>query len=409
MKLLVISSAFPPMGCGEASNTYFLCRNLVANDLDIHLLTTDRDGMPEIPGVTIHGIMRKWSWSELRRLLRFVIELSPDTILLMYLGGIYNYHPMVTFLPTFVKRVLPQTRFVTRFENVLSGWNPRTAGVRARIVRKVLAKRLGADRVDYVNGTLTSDSTSIVVLCDYHRELLQQRRKLREGKVTVIPPAANVRVVSDEDGQLRSEGRKRWRFRDDHFVIGYMGYVYPNKGVDTLLRSFSLLVKRQKNARLLIAGGRIEVELPGHATYYDDMLQLARDLDLDDHIEWTGSFSPDSEDVPMLIHAADVWALPLDNGVHLNNSSFATLAGYGMPIIVTRGSAPEAPFVHGDNVFLCQPKSPTALANALETVLSDSALICQLRRGVRRLSDEWFSWPRVLDRTKDVLQGTQRE
>ena len=35
----------------------------------------------------------------------------------MYIGWIYDSHPMVTFAPTVARKLLPSVPFVTRFEN----------------------------------------------------------------------------------------------------------------------------------------------------------------------------------------------------------------------------------------------------------------------------------------------------
>ena len=59
-------------------------------------------------GVTVHPIMQSWSWREAPRFARFVKRCAPDAVLLMYLGGMYKYHPMITFAPTLVKRQLPR-------------------------------------------------------------------------------------------------------------------------------------------------------------------------------------------------------------------------------------------------------------------------------------------------------------
>ena len=38
-------------------------------------------------------------------------------------------------------------------------------------------------------------------------------------------------------------------------MLTYFGYLYPSKGLETLLRAFQLVRSRGRNARLVIAGG----------------------------------------------------------------------------------------------------------------------------------------------------------
>jgi polysaccharide biosynthesis protein PslF len=101
--------------------------------------------------------------------------------------------------------------------------------------------------------------------------------------------------------------------------------------------------------------------------------------------------------------------LPFRQGVHLNNSSFASVAAHAVPIITTRGEFTEEQFSHGENVFLCPPDSSSALAAAVDAVMNDLQLRERLRAGVERLAREWFSWDRVIDRTIDAcgLRGME--
>jgi glycosyltransferase involved in cell wall biosynthesis len=55
--------------------------------------------------------------------------------------------------------------------------------------------------------------------------------------------------------------------------------------------------------------------------------------------------------------------------------------------------------VHGENVFLCPPESPSSLATAIETVMTNQQLRERLRVGIAELAQEWFSWDRLVDRT----------
>ena len=63
------------------------------------------------------AVMPHWGWSALPRFAASLRHIAPDAILLMYIGWIYDSHPMVTFAPTVARKLLPSVPFVTRFEN----------------------------------------------------------------------------------------------------------------------------------------------------------------------------------------------------------------------------------------------------------------------------------------------------
>jgi len=83
----------------------------------------------------------------------------------------------------------------------------------------------------------------------------------------------------------------------------------------------------------------------------------------------------------------------------LNNSSFASATAHGLPIITTQSKMLEQPFIHEENVLLCPPKSPEAMANAIIRVIDNPELREHLRVGSLTLSQEWFSWEKAIDRT----------
>ena len=70
-----------------------------------------------------------------------------------------------------------------------------------------------------------------------------------------------------------------------------------------------------------------------------------------------------------------------------------------------RGSRLEAAFVDRENILLCPPKDPELMAAAIEALLDDPALRERLSEGSRRLAEEWFSWPRAIDRIMETVTG----
>jgi hypothetical protein len=124
MRLLVISAAFPPFRAGESDHALHLCRRLADRGLDVHLLTTKRSVHTAHLAFKVYPLMRDWSWLDLPRLLNFLKSCSPDAVLLMYIGWIYNDHPMITFAPTISRALLPGVRFVTQFENAIGTSEP---------------------------------------------------------------------------------------------------------------------------------------------------------------------------------------------------------------------------------------------------------------------------------------------
>lgn len=403
-KILVISAAYPPMHAGEATNTYHLCRQMAARQLEVHVLTSaDNVGTNEA-GIHVHAIMRSWDWSALVSVRSFLKECAPDAVLLMYIGLMYQFHPMVTFVPTLSKRLFPHVPFVTRYESAFVGSDPSKSGLASRAFRKLMVRWAGRNNVAYSSGTLLRDSDAVIALCERHRSMLVEEWAPVKNKIQLIPPPPNLFIASNQGGIARTRGRKLLGLTHDEFVVTFFGYLYPIKGIDTLLRAFAAVSAQRPEARLLFIGGKVGLDVEGGASYFEEMQALARELKIDSRTTWTGAFKSEEEDASLYLHASDVCVLPFLEGVQLNNSSFASMVAHGLPIIVTRGPMMDSAFIDGENVLTFLPKDPQGLGNILLQVMTRPDLRERLRIGAAKLADEWFSWDSAMVRTLAILR-----
>jgi glycosyltransferase involved in cell wall biosynthesis len=204
-------------------------------------------------------------------------------------------------------------------------------------------------------------------------------------------------------------GRAFLGVRDDEFVILYYGYIYPGKGIETLLQAMHGLAQDHAASRLVIAGEILEhafsdTDRPGNTTYKNELHDLARRLGISGQIIWTGPLAPDGDDGSLCMWAADLCVLPFDRGIQLNNSTFAAAASHGLPILTTRGTFLESAFIHGENVWLCPPRDPEAMASALRLLIEEPGRRTALSKGAFALSAEQFSWDRAADRIIALIE-----
>ena len=401
MKVLVISAAFPPVRGGESDQTLHLSTRLAKHGLEIHVLTAkDNDVAADLP-FRVHPIMQDWSWSELPRLVHFLRRCSPDAVFLMYSAWMYNDHPMITFAPTISKFLLPRSPFVTQF-GIPDGSHPESRFVR-RAIRKGMALAAGKENVDYNLGTLLRDSDRIIVLGESHAETLSRHLPAAKKNMMLIPPPPPLHMAAPHNGRNRKLGREMLGLSDEDFVLAYFGVVYRGKGIETLLRAFQIVAAQRRHLRLVIIGGQASVQ-DGHV-YFEDLCELAQQLEIEGKVT-AREYEWDSFDGSLYLHAADVCVLPFDQGVTLNRSSFGGAAAHGLPIITTRGSTLESPFVDGKNVLLCEPKNPASLAAAIESAVCSAELRQRLSEGALEMAREWFSWDRAIEQTVEALKGS---
>lgn len=401
MRVLVISAAFPPMRAAEADHTLHLCQHLVDRGLEVHLLTTKGSMTTGSFPFKVYPIMRNWSWRDGPRFAKFLKHCSPDAVLLFYIRWVYNDHRMITFAPTICKTFLPGIPFVTEFSNPI-GIPPRPSSLLARLLHKGIMQWAGPE-VDPTCGTLLRDSDRVVVFSESHRAFLSKCYPPVASKSVLIPPPPLMYICPENGGAPRQRGRELIGLGANDFLIAYFGYIYPNKGVETLLRAFQIVSSERSNIWLILVGGIIALEFPNRPSYAQEMYELPKQLGIDDKVTWTGEYAWDSDEASMYLRAADICVLPFDTGVQLNNSSFSSAAAHGLPIITTQGAILEQPFIHQENVFLCPPKSPEAIASAITTLMDNLDLRQHLRTSVLKLAQEWLSWESAIKRTIEAL------
>lgn len=406
MKILFVTAAYPPMKAGEADHAYHLCMELAKRGLDVHVLTTESNTWKQEVPFAVYPIMRDWSWKDLPRFVRFVKRCAPSHIFLYYIGWVYNFHPMVTFVATICRAVLSPHRFVTMLAYPIGCDNDKFSVV-TRVVRRAVERWASPHGADYAFGTLLRDSDGVIVMSGQHGRMLVERYAPVEKKMVLIPPPPLLTMAHGVTEEQRQATRSHLGFSQEHVVFVYFGYIYPPKGVETLLHAFHIVSKERAYARLLLVGGVVAHEYPERPRFAEEMRALPKQLGFDHQVVWSGQFETESDQASRYINAADVCVFSHDSGAYLNNSSLAAVAAHGLPIVATRPAYVESAFADGENLLFCEPKSPESMAAAMRRILEDSELRDRVARGAVRLASDWFSWEKATIRIIETMDGAR--
>ncbi len=190
-----------------------------------------------------------------------------------------------------------------------------------------------------------------------YRQVAISRGRMPEDRVVVVrsgPSRARFATVRPVDDALR-RGKK--------FLVAYLGVMAPQDGVDHLLRAAHVIVH---------AHGRKDVAftLIGAGDSFDELRALSRELELDDHVEFTGRI-PD-EDVERVLATADVCVCPDPQNPLNDVSTMNKVLEYmacGRPIVAY--DLREHRFSAGEGALYAQPNREDDLAAKIETLLDD--------------------------------------
>ena len=201
---------------------------------------------------------------------------------------------------------------------------------------------------------------------------------------------AGAGVDADEapgaDGaEPRPAAREALALPPDAPVVLVPAVLRPGKGHETLIAALPRLRERVPGVRVLLAGdGRRRDALEREAARTG--------------VAGAVRFLGHRDDVPRLLRAADVVALPSTRPEALPTALIEAAAA-GRPAVGTRvGGTPEV-VVHGETGLLVAPGDPDALADALAVLLEDAGRARRLGRAARRRAEERFDLARQIERT----------
>ena len=176
-------------------------------------------------------------------------------------------------------------------------------------------------------------------------------------------------------------------------VVGTTARLSPVKGLDDLIKAFSILAPKHPNFYCLIVG-------EGNAR--TDLEKLVRDLGLDGRVIFSGAV----DDVAPYLALMDIFVLPsLMEGLGL---SILEAFAAGKPVIASCVGGIVDVVKNGTTGILVQPRSPQQVAQAIETLFENSVLAQSLAAEASRVVRDRFSLTSMASQIQSVYSCLQR-
>ena len=254
--------------------------------------------------------------------------------------------------------------------------NARSASPRAVTVGTFHARKDGGNR-----------------LYAYGRRLLKRWFREIDGKIAVSPPAAQyVSRYFPGFYNIISNGIDVEHWADPRHEpiaafegttnILYVGRAEKRKGLGTLLRAFGVVNARMPDTRLIVVGPDSRAR-----RRYEAMVQRSGQRGV--------IFVPEQpyDKLPRYHRTAQVFCSPALGNESQGYVLLEAMAA-GLPVVASNIDGYASVITHGVDGLLVRPKDTMALADALTTLIRDSALRERLAARGRLRVDE-FSWPRI--------------
>jgi glycosyltransferase involved in cell wall biosynthesis len=377
MKVCIISPSFPEMKCGVGDYTWRLIQHLQGANREIFLLTSDNDKIREhirqgnLGNVKIFPIVKRWGYLSMRKLLNKISEIDPDVVHIQYQWWAYRFS-MIAFLPLLLK--LKRKRFL-----VVTTLHDLTAPYffpKAVILRRVSLK------------ALVSYSDKIIVIDRVDEGRLKQKVPSAKSKIYYIPIGANVlpsHFLSCKDS-------------NEEIRICNYGYLFPYKGVETLLESMVLLKTKSYKIKLVIIGG---CSIDGLTSTYPDFIKKRiKDMGLDSIVDVWGFCEP--QKVSSMLANSDICVLPFNDGIQEKRGTFITAMAHRLPIVTTRARITPDNLIDGHNVIFVPALDPVKLAWAISALIENPQLRFKLGQNSYKLYKQNYTWEAIARETQKL-------
>ncbi|MDD3679546.1 MAG: glycosyltransferase family 1 protein [Candidatus Shapirobacteria bacterium] len=215
--------------------------------------------------------------------------------------------------------------------------------------------------------------------------------QLPEEKITVIHNGFDHRRFHPNLTKSNIKNIKE-KYQIDGDYLVYLGTLQPRKNIESLIRAFPEIIRKNPNTKLVVIGKK--------GWLYSTVFSLVQKLNLEKKVIFT-DFVPD-EEVPFLIAGAQIFVLPsLYEGFGI--TALEAMA-CGVPVVVSRVSS--LPEVVGDaGLYVDNPKNYAQIAKQINKILADSSLAKKLtKKGINQ--SKKFSWEKCAEKTLEEIKNT---
>jgi glycosyltransferase involved in cell wall biosynthesis len=346
---------------------------LAGKGWDVHVVSSEGPNsaaLSEVPGVTVHALpMRRdpapaddlrglFAWiALLRRVKPSIISVgTPKAALLGLIAGLLTRTPTRVYM-------LRGLRYET------------TSGLGRQVF--VAIERL-----------CVACSHAVIAVSDSLKHMALADRLGRASKFGVIGAGssngvdlARFAVTDEERAHAQAE-----RWTDNLLpVVGFVGRIHPDKGLDLLVDAVEVLAERGVNGRLLVVGG------PDDPTGEELTARLRR---LPWEVELTGPVG----DVAPLLRVMDILCLPTKREGFPNVILEAAAAG--IPTVATRATGVVDAVVPAATGLVVDKRDPDDLANALQHLIESATDRVAYGHAARNHVERLFSRQSVWDATE---------
>lgn len=233
---------------------------------------------------------------------------------------------------------------------------------------------------------IVGDADQVIAECLQDKQDLMQYYNADEKKITIIPCGFNPKEFEPIE---KNYARSILGLSKNDKIILQLGRMVPRKGVDNVIQALSQTTT--KGVKLLVVGGESCVVENENSEEVKRLKKLAIKSGVLPAVEFTGRKNRNM--LKYYYAAADIfittpWYEPF--GI----TPLEAMA-CGTPVIGSGVGGIKYTVAHGKTGFLVPPKDPLALAQKIDELFADKALMKTMQRNAIRRVNALFTWSQV--------------
>ena len=216
-------------------------------------------------------------------------------------------------------------------------------------------------------------------------EIAAEAETIAEGKanIHVVLGGCDPRSLAQSSG----DGGRR------DFVVGYVGALGPDAGLEVLIDAFAMLVAtRVPHAQLLIAGD---------GPRRDDLVKRVARRGLTNAVTFTSNAA---DDLPTLLARINVAVAPHTEAAVTAPPSIKEYMAAGLPVVASSHVAFSSIVDHNKTGLLFEPGDVAGLASALGQLHADPLRLRHFGHKARSYAAGHFTWGKSLERILALVE-----
>lgn len=391
LSVLMFSWEFPPFKVGGlAAHVFDLSKMLVKKGLEVHVVTCSFPGTKDyeqIDGVHVHRFdayaipapeFLQWDLN-----MNLLMERKAVEIIQKYNIDILHAHDWLVASAAIGLKHLYRKPLIATIHSLERG-------------RRNGLHNDGQRMLDQIENLLIQEAWHNIVCSQYMLSLCHFSFNFPIDKMTIIPNGVRYNDFSTElSKEEKIKHRLKYASEKDH-IIGYIGRLVPEKGVNILLGAVRLVLKSVPKTKFVIAGEgwhRSELEL------------IAKELGINDKVLFTG-YLPEEDFLPYL-NVADILVVPS------TYEPFGIVALEGMatktPIIVSDVGGLSEIIDHKWTGMKVPADNSRSLAESIIELLQNEKLSKLLVKNAIDKLKHVYDWSIIADYTIKIYERTFEE